>query len=56
MTDKWKGPGQTENNALAHLYHKGMSCSKLSMCKGQFYVYSSLRHLLWNGIIFCNMS
>ena len=20
---------------------------------GQFYVYSSLRHLLWNGIVFC---
>ena len=26
------------------------------MCKGQFYVYSSLGHLLWNGIIFCNIS
>ena len=24
--------------------------------KNQFYVYSSLRHLLWNGIIFCNSS
>ena len=22
----------------------------------QFYVYSSLRHLLWNTFIFCNMS
>ena len=26
------------------------------MCKCQFYVYSSLRHLLLNGIIFCNIS
>ena len=24
--------------------------------KSQFYVYSSFRHLLWIGIIFCNMS
>ena len=28
---------------------------KLSLCQSQFHVYSSLRHLLWNGIIFCNM-
>ena len=24
--------------------------------KSQFYVYSILRHLLWSGIVFCNMS
>ena len=25
------------------------------MFKGQFHAYSSLRHLFWNGIIFCNL-
>ena len=33
----------------------GQELKKLSMCKGQFYVYSNLRHLLWNGIIICNI-
>ena len=34
----------------------GPKLQKLSMLKGQLYVYSILRHLLWNRIIFCNMS
>ena len=32
------------------------SLPRMLSAESQFYVYSRFRHLLWSGIIFCNMS
>ena len=52
MSNLFSGKNK-KKNSVCHLLK---ILPRVLSIKSQFYVYSTLRHLLWNWIIFCNMS